>query len=56
MFQIQEVKGWKPQLEKQEGPTPTRVFWEKRLQSIDNKGAEVFRASKEAAGYRKYRC
>jgi hypothetical protein len=29
--------------------TPTRVFWENRLQTIENKGREVEKEGKEAA-------
>jgi len=31
------------------GVPPTRVFWEKRLQAIENKGREVKKESQEAA-------
>jgi hypothetical protein len=30
-------------------PTPTRVFLEKRLQAIENKGRELAKEGKEAA-------
>ncbi len=29
---------------------PTRVFWEKRLQAVENKGRESEKQGKEAAG------
>ena len=29
---------------------PTRVFWEKRLQAVENKGQELQNKGKEAAG------
>jgi hypothetical protein len=29
--------------------TPTRVFWEKRLQAVENKGQELQNKGKEAA-------
>ena len=32
------------------GDTPPPVFWEKRLQAIENKGRESEKESKEAAG------
>jgi len=28
---------------------PTRVFWEKRLQAVENKGGELKKKNKEAA-------
>jgi len=28
---------------------PTRVFWEKRLQAVENKGQELLNKGKEAA-------
>ena len=37
--------------EKGIGIPPTRVFWEKRLQMIENKGRESGIGDKEAAGY-----
>jgi len=32
------------------GTPPTRVFWEKRLQAVENKGRESEKESKEAPG------